>query len=256
VRRLWGAVLQRRVQRRLAGPRLLRAFAAAYPDAYFVEIGSNDGEQHDHLRPLILAHPWRGIMVEPVPYVFERLRSNYAPLADRVALEPAAIGARDGRAPFFHLAQAAEGEAVPGWYDGIGSFSREAVLSHSAKIPGLEERLVASDVDVLSFDSLLARHGGREPDLVVIDAEGHDHEIVGSIDLEAHRPRLLVYEHFHLSQEDRAATRARVEEAGWETMEEGFDTWCLDPRPGDRLTAFWRELEPGVPGSSVHDEAP
>jgi FkbM family methyltransferase len=255
VRRLWGAALQRRVQRRLAGPRLLRAFAAAYPEAYFVEIGSNDGEQHDHLRPLILAHPWRGIMVEPVPYVFERLRRNYAPLAGRVALEAAAIGASDGRAPFFHLAQAPAGEAVPAWYDGIGSFSREAVLSHAGKIPGLEERLVASEVDVLSFDTLLARHGGREPDLVVIDAEGHDHEIVRSIDLQAHRPRLLVYEHFHLSQDDRAATRAGVEEAGWETLEEGFDTWCLDAAPDDRLTAFWRELEPGVPGASVHDEA-
>jgi len=39
-------------------------------------------------------------------------------------------------------------------------------------------------------------------------------------------------------------------------MEEGFDTWCLDAEPDDRLTAFWRGLEPGVPGTSVHDEAP
>ena len=257
MRRLWHALLMRRVQRRLAGPKLLRAFARRYPEAFFVEIGSNDGEHHDHLRPLILEHAWHGIMVEPVPYIFERLRANYEALADRVALENAAIGERDGRAPFFHMAQPAPGEtgALPDWYDGIGSFSRETVLSHARKIRGMEERLVATEVPVLSFDSLLAHHGGREPDLVVIDAEGHDHEILRSIDLSAHRPRLVVYEHFHLSEADRAAAARRMRDAGWETMEEGFDTWCLDPAPEDRLTAFWRGLTPGVAGVTVRDEA-
>ncbi len=247
-----------RIERRLAAPKLLRAFARAYPRAFFVEIGSNDGEQHDHLRPLILSRPWRGVMVEPVPYVFERLRRNYAGVADRVELENAAIGPQDGRAPFFHVTEAPAGERaqLPDWYDGIGSLSRETVLSHARKIPGMEERLTATEVPVLSFDTLLARHGGREPDLVAIDAEGCDHEILRSIDLEAHRPRLLVYEHFHLTPEDRFATRARLEAAGWETLEEGFDTWCLQPRADDPLTAFWRRLRPGVPGVSVHDEAP
>jgi FkbM family methyltransferase len=257
VRRLWRSLLMRRIERRLAGPKLLRAFAREYPEAFFVEIGSNDGDRHDHLRPLILAHAWRGVMVEPVPYVFERLRRNYAAVADRVELENAAVGERDGPAPFFHMAQAPEAEraGLPDWYDGIGSFSRETVLSHARKIPGMEARLVATEVPVLTFDSLLTKHGGREPDLVVIDAEGHDHEILRTIDLEAHRPRLVVYEHFHLSDADRAAARARLEAAGWDTMEEGFDTWCLDPRPADHLTALWHGLAPGVSGVSVHDEA-
>jgi len=43
------------VGRRLArwpDRRLLRAFADAYPEAAFAEIGSNDGEAARHLRPL------------------------------------------------------------------------------------------------------------------------------------------------------------------------------------------------------------
>ena len=74
-------------------PQLLRAFADAYPHAFFVEIGSNDGEQHDHLRPFILSRPWRGIMVEPVPYVFERLRRNYESQG-RIELENVAVAER------------------------------------------------------------------------------------------------------------------------------------------------------------------
>ncbi len=123
----------RRVVRRLAGPKLLQALAREHPHAFFVELGSNDGEKLDHLHETILNSEWRGLMVEPVPYVFERLRRNYGRLG-RVALENAAIADRDGTMPFYHLAPVADPtqEGLPEWYDAIGSFSRELVLSHRA----------------------------------------------------------------------------------------------------------------------------
>ena len=138
---------ERRRRRRLAGPRLLRAFAEAYPEAFFIEIGSNDGEQHDHLQPLIRSRTWTGVMVEPVPYVFDRLRRNYGDL-ERVTFENAAIADRDGRLPFYHLREAAPGERerLPGWYDGIGSLSRANVLNHRRHIPDIDQRIVRSDV--------------------------------------------------------------------------------------------------------------
>ena len=48
-------------------------------------------------------------MVEPVPYVFERLRGNYAGV-DRVTLENAAVGATDGDLPFYYLVDASDEE--------------------------------------------------------------------------------------------------------------------------------------------------
>jgi FkbM family methyltransferase len=250
---LLGAWRHRRFQRRLAAPRLLRAFADAYPDAFFVEIGSNDGEQHDHLRPFILGHAWRGIMVEPVPHVFERLRRNYGGL-DRVTLENAAIAERDGTLPFFHPAAETDLSGLPDWYDGIGSLSRAAVVGHARHIPDIEQRVVETEVECLTFASLCRRHAVARVDLLVIDTEGHDGVIVRSLDLGRVRPRLIVYEHFHLSAEDRADTRAELERAGYETLEEGFDTFCLDPED-DALTQLFRGLTPGVRGVSTEDEA-
>lgn len=239
----------------MAGPRLVRAFADAYPRAFFVEIGSNDGEKYDHLRPFIVSGSWAGIMVEPVPYVFERLRSNYGGV-ERVSLENVAIGDRDGRLPFYHLSEVDEDErdGLPDWYDTIGSFLREAVLSHAGKVPGIEQRIVSTEVPCLTFQSLCARHGVERVDLVLIDTEGFDWQIVRHIDFELYRPRLLIYEHFHLSQADRAECRAHLERLGYETMEEGFDTFCLDTRVDDRLTGAWRRLRPAVPGVSAEDE--
>lgn len=244
---------QERFRRRLVGPRLLRAFAATVPDPFFVEIGANDGDQHDHLRDVIEAHAWAGIMVEPVPYIFERLRRNYGD-RPRVALENAAVAERDGSSPFHFVSEALAPDAgrLPDWYDGIGSFDRETLMRHAADIPDLERRIETVDVPCVSFDSLCRKHGADQVDLVVIDAEGHDARIVTSIDLERWRPRMLVYEHFHLDPQEREQCRSGLEWAGYETLEEGFDTWCVDPAR-DRLTRLIRRASPPVDGLSVHD---
>ncbi|MEA2273543.1 MAG: hypothetical protein QOI98_2251 [Solirubrobacteraceae bacterium] len=234
----------------------MKGFADAYPQAFFIEIGSNDGEQHDHLQPLIVSGSWRGIMVEPVPYVFERLRRNYGGIA-RVILENAAIADRDGTLPFYHLAEPGDGdrEGLPGWYDAIGSFSRDAVVHHAKHIPDIERRLVCAQVPALTFESLCAKHAVDRVDLIVIDTEGYDWEILRRLDLRARHPRLVVYEHFHLAPDDRRACREQMQNSGYETMEEGFDTWCLDPSADDRLTRLWRGLRPAVPGVSAHEGA-
>jgi FkbM family methyltransferase len=250
--RAWRKARYRRLLNSMAGPRLLRAFGAAYPGAFFIEIGSNDGEQHDHLRPLILSLDWRGLMVEPVPYVFERLRQNYGEV-DRVTLVNTAIADRDGEMPFFHMREAGPEETVPDWYHGTGSFSRDAVLRHAKDIPDVEDRLVTTSVPCLTFESLCARQGVERVDLLLVDTEGYDWELLRMIDLETVRPRLVIYEHYHLDPGARADALGRFAELGYETLEEGFDTFCLDPVDDD-LTRRWRGLKPAVDGVSVHDE--
>lgn len=242
----------RRLLGRMAGPRLLRAFAEAHPQAFFVEIGANDGRQHDPLHPVLARHPWRGILVEPVPHVFARLEQTYAG-NDRLTLVNAAVGHEDGRMPFFHLRAAAPGERVVPFHDALGSFSRELVLRHAREIPDVHERLVETEVPVLSFDTLLARHGGPPLDLVTVDTEGFDWEVVRSIDLARHRPRMVAYEHYHLSRADRDAAVAHLEAHGYETLAEHFDTYALR-REDDGLTRRFRSLEPVLPAVLREDE--
>ena len=60
------------------------------PDFFFVNVGANDGVINDPIYPFIAKYGWRGIAVEPVPHVFERLRVNYRAFPD-VVLEQVAI---------------------------------------------------------------------------------------------------------------------------------------------------------------------
>lgn len=242
----------RRLLARMAGPRLLRAYAQARPDATFVEIGANDGLQHDHLRPLLLDGLLRGVMVEPVPYVFRRLRAGAAAFEDRVALEQAAIGTTDGVAEFWYLREPAPGEAgLPDWYDGVGSFSRAHLEAHAGSIPGLADRLVRAEVPVLTLATLLERHGLERVDLLVIDTEGHDWAILQAVDLEVAPPQLVVFEHFHLTPADRAAAGAHLRAHGYALLEEGFDTFAVHASAPAAVRAL--RLTPAVGGVSVHD---
>jgi FkbM family methyltransferase len=237
-----------RIQRRLAAPKLLAVFADRYPEPFFVEIGANDGDHHDHLRPFIVSKPWRGLMVEPVPHIFAKLQANYAAI-ERVTPVNVAIGDRDGQLPFFHLADPEEQghDGLPDWADGIGSFSRDVLLSHAHAIPDVEQLIVQTEVPTVTFDTLCRRHDVDQVDLVLVDTEGYDRQILESIDLRAWRPRLVVYEHFHLSADEQSACLAYMRESGYETMGEGFDTFCLDASVDDDLTRAWRRLRPAVP---------
>ena len=245
----------RRFEASLAGPRILHAFAEAYPRAFFVEVGANDGEQHDHLRPILDAKSWRGIMIEPVPFVFERLRTNYRELP-QVALENVAIADRDGHLPFYHLRKVEDHVAagLPRWYDDFGSFSKAAVLNHASLLPDLEERLTCVNIPCLTFESLCRKHGVDRIDLLLVDTEEYHHEILRNVDWTVHRPRLVIYEHYHLSTDDRSQLRADLGELGYELKEEGFDTWCLQTRVEDELTRTFRALSPGIPSASVYQD--
>ena len=58
---------------------LIRRIFKFQSDVFFIQIGSNDGKTGDPLYPLVNKYSkYRGLFVEPVPYLFERLVDNYS----------------------------------------------------------------------------------------------------------------------------------------------------------------------------------
>ena len=244
---------QRRRARDHAGRLLLDAFADAHPEPVFIEIGANDGVAEDHLAPFVRRHRWRGVMVEPVPHVFERLRRNYEDVGG-VALENAAIASHDGTAQFHILAPT--GEAGRAGLDGgdlFGSLRPDSVEGIWSDFPELDRRLDTIEVPCMSFESLCRRHGIDSLDLLVIDTEGYDQEILAQVDIDGLRPRIVVYEYCHMPGETRREWEGRFEAMGYELMDEGLDTWCVDARPDDALTRRWREIRARGPSVSEED---
>lgn len=222
---------------------MLEALALSRKDVRFIQVGSNDANHGDPLRDFVIAHRWRGILIEPVPYVFERLVRNCRG-RDYLTLENVAIGPKDGTADFYSVAKT--DEPLPEWYDQLGSFSLDNILKHEEWIPRLRERVVTLKVPSLTFESLCRKHGIGTLDLIHIDAEGYDYEVIKLIDFDAHRPTLLLFEHKHLAAADLRDCHDHLARHGYEWLAEGADTLAVRRdalSPLGRLGRTWRLLK-------------
>lgn len=230
---------------------VIAEFARAYPRAFFVQVGSNDGLKLDPLRPHIVAREWSGIMIEPVPYVFAQLAGAYQD-HPRIILENVAIADHDGTAKLYYLPQSGE-DTLPSWYDALASFRREVLLNHAEYIPDIATRISSLDVPCLTFESLCKKHAVEKIDIVQIDTEGYDAEVIKLIDLDCYSPILVMFEHLHLDPRDWKECLAHLRRHGFEDISDHMDTVCLRVgslgRQQRRLLRLWRHLsEHGLVG--------
>lgn len=205
---------------------VIRLFGKTHPEAIFIQIGANDGMALDPLRTQVVCRRWKGVMVEPVPYVFERLRQRYVN-HPRITLVNAAIADQEAMLPFYSLGELKPGEEVWGWYHALGSFRKDVVLKHQYLIPDIEKRIEEIQVRSMRFETLCAQTGITQIDLLQIDTEGYDYEIIRRIPFAQFKPKLIVYEHQHLSPEDRKACRDLLHQQGYLSFESGIDTAAL-----------------------------
>jgi FkbM family methyltransferase len=196
-------------------------------DVFFVQVGSNDGVQGDPLHPLIRTHPeWRGLFIEPVPYLFERLRRNYVRLPSarsRFSFENVAIAAESGRRPFYYVSARARarGDELPIWCEQLGSFNREHILGH---LEGrLAPHIVEQDVECATLSEVLVRNRVGRLDLLHIDTEGYDYKVLLQMDWRRWRPRVLVFEVVHLSEQDRTEAVALLRSERYRLSILGYD---------------------------------
>jgi FkbM family methyltransferase len=227
----------RRIRRRLSAPteplrRLVEEFARASIRPFFIQIGANDGDKGDYLDTHVQSDDWIGVLVEPVPYVFEALEKRHGANA-RLTLVNAAIADHDGTAQLYYLPKADDAD-LPTWYDALASFRREVIAKHAAWIPDIESRISTIEVPTLTFESLCEAHCIRKIDLVQIDTEGYDYEVVKQIDLEKHQPAIVLYEHYHLQPGEREACELHLENHGYRSISNFFDTLSVRIDPADK----------------------
>lgn len=231
----------RREVAKLAGTRLLAAFAKLRPDAFFVQIGANDGKMMDPINKTINKSQWEGLVIEPVPMLFRQLQKNYAHCADRVQPLNVAIAQSGEKLPFYHLSQVPGLPALPDWAAGLGTFNRDVLLKHRDRIVDLEKYLLQVDVATMSWSALCEQYVTGPIDLLLTDTEGYDYEILRQIDFSKHRPTLIIYEHHHFSEQTRYDCQQMLAKAGYSMFEEGLDTWALQFEHVDQRHAPLRE---------------
>jgi FkbM family methyltransferase len=182
----------------------------------FVKVGANDGIGDDPCSDLFVAHKnWRGVMIEPVPYWFEKLKANFKAEAQRFTFEQLAVGSPAGETTFYHVDPKGR-ERMPNWedwFDKLGSFDRNHIIKHANGI--LEPFIVAAKVQVLPLTEVLARNNLNKVHLLHVDAEGFDYEVLKTLDFSKVAPLSIFIEHFHLSPKDKSEMVAFLRQQGY-----------------------------------------
>lgn len=163
-----------------------------------IQIGSNDGLHGDPIYNLIKQNPtWRALFVEPIPYLFERLRKNYG-MDGRFSFVNAAIN--EGKQQvFYSVKEEAKVDLpfLPSWYDQLGSFKKENILKHLDGV--LEPYIVETELLGMSLSELFQKNEVQDITLLHIDAEGYDWKILSQLNLARYKPEIILFEHKHLS---------------------------------------------------------
>ncbi len=200
------------------------------PALRFVQVGANDGARVDPLRRYILRHGWVGVLVEPQPDVFAALKANYAGFESRLAFENVAISDQPGAVTMY----CAVGSAAE--HDGAST-----VASMNPQVTAMQLRRKVSElrrisVPAVRLDDLVAKHGLHDLDLLQIDTEGYDWRVLQTLDLAKTAPRLIQFEHGHLSPGDIAQITGRLNDCGYSLYFGGHQADSLAMR-GDLLPA-------------------
>lgn len=205
--------------------RILKAVGAK-PSVFFVQVGSNDGVQGDPIHDLIISrNGWRGIFIEPIDFLFQRLRKNYGE-ANRFVFENVAIGTEKGSKTFYYVSEKAKSELdLPYWHDQLGSFDK----AHITRALGeqMSPYIVEENIECLPLQDVLDRNGVEAIDLVHIDTEGFDYKVLSQLNLKRYKPAVILFEHHLLSDDEFDQSRKLLRGAGYRLLEYGNDTLAI-----------------------------
>lgn len=199
-------------------------------DAVFVKVGANDGVTGDPCSDILLAdRRWRGLLIEPVPYCFNRLKANFSD-AERFSLERVAIGPVVDTTTFYYVDERARAERpeLPDWFDQLGSFDRSHIVKHLDGV--LEPYILKAPVEVCPLGAVILRNRLTKIDLLHIDTEGYDFEVLKTLNFSKYKPPLIYIEHQHLPALQKKDMLRLLVGQGYRVRDAGRDYFALNER--------------------------
>ena len=172
----------------------------------FLQIGANNGVKND----LIFKYNdiWNGVLVEPIPSVFETLKRNYSSKKGDFHFENVAVSSENGKLNLY----------IPKGLDVMSSANYDIASSKGLEVEEIEVKKVP-------LDDLIAKYfKGKELDLLVLDVEGHELEILNAYSFSL-KPKALYIEIRFLSYNEYIPFYDRMINLGYNIYEEGNN--CL-----------------------------
>ena len=216
-------------------------------DFTVVQIGANDGMINDPIHKFIKRDRWKGVLLEPQKFVFDKYLKKVYRKDRGIKLINAAIGDNDGSTFLYKV-----GFSNARWAHGLASFERETLeksiqsgyvkrkaAKESVDIPlEPDKQIVCEEVKVISPKTLVREYGLDRINLLQIDTEGYDYNIIKMFKIKETQPGLIVFENLHLSDSDYRACIKYLNDNNYKTRTIGSNTLAM-LNPGKEYLSFF-----------------
>ncbi|WP_296620133.1 FkbM family methyltransferase [Marivirga sp.] len=180
---------------------------------FVIQVGANDGINHDPIHKFVKRDKWRGLLIEPQPDVY---RYQLFPLYLRdegIFMENIAISDQISLMDMYKISFTRER-----WATGLTTFHKPTLQDKvdrgdvdiiakrkGIKVPASREKYIDEvKVESKTFEFLRTKYQIKEVDVLQIDVEGFDFEVIKLYDLSLHKPKVIVFESRHLNDKEYA----------------------------------------------------
>lgn len=185
----------------------------------FVQIGASDGVTNDPIYEFVRKYNWHGVLIEPLPGVFERLKKNYQTSTGLIFLN-VAISDGPGTTNLYYLPEDVVDE---GWQEQIASFDRRAIEFNLRSRPELIDKIAEAEVQCIRLESVFEQFVTEPVDILVIDVEGHELKVLMQLESIKNKPQYIYYEKGTMRSQDRAALIKVLRKFGYVIYDAGGD---------------------------------
>ena len=220
--------------------KVLHHLGENYKDSNVVQIGASDGHTYDDTTHILSSYPWKVVLVEPIPKLFEELK-DYTKNRENYFYEQCAITENDGEVEMLTIPyDVILTEDIHLGYKGMSCVldSKNNNLGNSTyqrDIDIREKHGVKIKVPSMTLHSLMSKHNLDKIDVLLCDAEGYDYDIFNQIDLNEFKPKFIRLEHMNLSEEDKKTLIERLTNFGYNIEMSAQD---IDAVSGE----FWEKV--------------
>ncbi len=193
---------------------------------FFIQVGAFDA-QGDPILYYMEKYNINGIMIEPNPTPFKRLQHNQ--VLREITLLNIAISPEEGiRNLYFVPENKADSYGKRYWAKYCSTLvpDRGRIMEFSEDVENIK-------VECCTLQRVINDHDVKNVDLLLIDTEGHDYEVIKSLDFGKIKPKIIHYEERHIPKDENIECHHFLKEQGYVIFEE--------PHPND-TTAYLADL--------------
>lgn len=157
--------------------------------SFFIEVGSCDFDTCERL----IKNGWKGIVIEPVKYYYDKL-----PKYPYIKYENVAISDKKGESEIHYIDPEYIKNEDQQWLHGISSLKGESGPLSLEENSFMKQKILKQDVNTDTLQNICDKYNVTSIDFLKIDTEGHDIKVLESLDLDKVYVKMIKIEHKHV----------------------------------------------------------